>query len=67
MGDPCLPWNVCSGRRLLPDVCGCCVSCAMSAEVARSGTPAFHGMSTQTGVSCLMSAAVVSLGLHQLL
>ena len=28
------------------------------------GTPVFHGMYTQAGISCLMSAAGVSLGLH---
>ena len=33
MRDACLPWNVYSGRRLLPDVCGWGVSRIASANV----------------------------------
>ena len=37
MGDACLPWNVYSGRRLLPDVCGWGVSRIASAVVCSEG------------------------------
>ena len=37
MGDACLPWDVYLGRRLLPDVCGWCVSWIASAVVCSEG------------------------------